>query len=287
VISMDPSTANRQGDDMYPTADGEKKSAPITFSFGANWKSYVESMPEDALDGTIKDLTLWLSPEQIAGKTVLDIGSGSGLHSLAFLHLGASRVRSFDRDPDSVDATRMLWRKAGSPTNWDISRGSILDPNLVGALGSFDIVYCWGVLHHTGSLWEAMGNTTALVGAAGRLWVAIYVRGPHYAKHLATKQRYNAASRVNKRLMEVAALSRAVLSNVRRTANPLEWLPHKERGMSQLHDARDWLGGLPYEVASADEVVTFCRRHGLVLDRIATAPEGSCHRYLFSRPGTG
>jgi 2-polyprenyl-6-hydroxyphenyl methylase/3-demethylubiquinone-9 3-methyltransferase len=261
----------------------EQANERLTFSFGENWRSFVATISTEALDGAVRDLTYWLDPSRIAGKSVLDIGSGSGLHSLAFHQLGAGSVRSFDMDPKSVEATTILWHGAGAPASWQVTSGSILDDSFVTSLGKFDIVYCWGVLHHTGELWEAMRRTVELVEPGGCLWLAIYVSGPNYAKHLATKRRYNRASLLGKRVMEALTVSRWVLGNARRTRNPLKWLPEKERGMNYLHDTRDWLGGLPYEVASADEVVTFCRKHGLVLDRIATAPEGSCTRYLFSR----
>jgi 2-polyprenyl-6-hydroxyphenyl methylase/3-demethylubiquinone-9 3-methyltransferase len=244
-------------------------------------------MPAGALGEAIRDVTAWLDPAWIAGKSVVDIGSGSGLHSLAFHRLGAGRIRSFDFDPRSVEATGTLRQRAGSPASWEVSHGSILDDSFVASLGRFDIVYCWGVLHHTGDLWRAMRRAVQLVRPGGRFWLAIYVSGPNYAKHLATKRRYNRASVLRKRLMEALTLSRWALGNARRTRNPLDWLPGKERGMNYFHDTRDWLGGLPYEVASADEIVAFCRKHNLILERIATAPEGSCNRYLFSMSSSG
>ena len=256
----------------------------VTFSFGENWRSFVAKLPSEALDGAIRDVTHWLDPERIAGKSILDIGCGSGLHSLAFQRLGAARIRSFDLDPRSIEAATNLWQQAGKPKDWEISSGSILDDAFIGTLGRFDIVYCWGMLHHTGAMWEGMRRTADLVAPGGHLWLAIYASGPNYGKHLATKQRYNTASSLRKRVMEGLTLSRWVVGNARRTPNPLKWLPKKERGMNYIHDTRDWLGGLPYEVASVDEVVTVCRKRNLVLERVATAPEGSCNCYLFSKP---
>jgi 2-polyprenyl-3-methyl-5-hydroxy-6-metoxy-1,4-benzoquinol methylase len=277
-MSMDTPTAESRTDNAT-----DNSSEKVTFSFGANWQSFVESMPKAAIDEAVEGVKQWLDADRVAGRSVVDVGSGSGIHSLAFLRLGASSVRSFDFDPKSVDATKAVWRKLGEPRTWDISSGSILDEAFTGALGTFDIVYSWGVLHHTGALWHALDQATKLVAPGGCLWVAIYVSGPSYPRHLATKRRYNAASPVVKRVMEAAALARVALSNARRTSNPLKWLPQKERGMGHRHDVKDWLGGLPYEVASADEVVTFCRERGFLLERIKTVPEGSCNSYLFSR----
>src|SRR5580692_4068394 len=115
----------------------------VTFSFGQNWLAFLESMPDAAIEEAIKNVTQWLNADQIRGRDVCDVGSGSGLHSLALLRLGARRVRSFDVDPKSVEATTELWRRTGRMANWEISHGSILDPSFVSSLGNFDIVYSW------------------------------------------------------------------------------------------------------------------------------------------------
>ena len=98
----------------------------------------------------------FLGKEDLDNKTFLDIGCGSGIHSLAAFLSGAKLIVSFDYDPQSVAATRILHRKAGEPKNWKIMQGSVLDEEFLRTLGHFDFVYSWGVLHHTGQMWQAI-----------------------------------------------------------------------------------------------------------------------------------
>jgi 2-polyprenyl-6-hydroxyphenyl methylase/3-demethylubiquinone-9 3-methyltransferase len=71
-----------------------------------------------------------------------------------------------------------------------------------------------------------------------------------------------------------------------RGQNPFAWNEKKDRGMDVYHDLLDWLGGLPYEVASKEEVIAFCGARGLVLKKLNEIGEGACNSYLFSRPAS-
>jgi hypothetical protein len=177
-----------------------------------------------------------------------------------------------------------LWQKAGSPANWKVTQGSILDRECVDRLGKHAIVYAWGVLHHTGSMWEAIANASSLVEAGGRFWIAIYVKGPKYPKHLALKQKYNRASWLGKKIMVWKYIYQHVMRpRWREGLNPLfGWNTTDNRGMNIYHDVIDWLGGLPYEVASKEEIVGFCKDRGFKLERILEMPEQGNNVYLFS-----
>ena len=238
----------------------------ITFSFGSNWKSFNRVLSESAIERAKEDILAWIPKTDIEGKDVLDIGCGSGLHSLCFHRLGAKRILSFDADPHSVEATKHLWEKEGRPKNWVIRQMSVLDAIAMRDLGTFDVVYAWGVLHHTGKLWVAMDHACARVKPGGQLWLAIYVKGPTYPADLALKVRYNRATSLGKKKMELAWVMKAMKDQWKDGKNPLSWT--RIRGMNLYHDIVDWLGGLPYEVASPEEVKHFCYNRDLRISRM-------------------
>ncbi len=253
----------------------------ITFSFGENWKGLLKNISEEQIQNAISDITEWLGTDFVTGKSVLDIGSGSGIHSLGFYMLNASQIYSFDYDPASVEATKSVWTKAGKPPNWIVHQGSILDNNYIANLSSYDIVYSWGVLHHTGDLWNAILNAASLVKKDGYFWISIYTKGSLYPAHLSVKQKYNAASYFGKKLMVGKAIARKMLRRVKKFQNPFAWNQKKARGMTVYRDLVDWLGGLPYEVASESEMIEFGRKRGFTLERKKIKGEGACSIYLF------
>jgi 2-polyprenyl-6-hydroxyphenyl methylase/3-demethylubiquinone-9 3-methyltransferase len=73
-----------------------------------------------------------------------------------------------------------------------------------------------------------------------------------------------------------------MLSRLKHFQNPFAWNQKVGRGMNVYHDIVDWLGGLPYETATADEVVTFMRQRGFVLERIEVKSDGGCNKYVLS-----
>ncbi len=255
----------------------------VTFSFGENWQSYLETVSENEIESARQDILQWISEKDISGKNVIDVGSGSGVHSLSFYLSGAGKLFSFDYDKNSVDATKTLWQKSKEPENWTVAHGSVLDKEYVQSLGTFDIVYSWGVLHHTGSMWEAIENAASLVKPGGIFWISLYSKGPLYPKHLALKKKYNAASQWGKRLMVWEAVAILMIIRLRHWRNPFAWNEKRIRGMNVYHDIIDWLGGLPYEVASADEILQFGRKNNLILERINPLNEGGCSSYLLRK----
>jgi 2-polyprenyl-3-methyl-5-hydroxy-6-metoxy-1,4-benzoquinol methylase len=230
------------------------------FAFGENWESFLQELDDERIEQAERELQDVFGENGLRGRTFLDAGCGSGLFSLAAHRLGASRVVSFDYDEDSVACCRRLRDEDdASPRKWAVVQGDLLDTDFMGSLGRFDRVYCWGVAHHTGSMWDAIDNAAAAVAPGGRLCLGIYNEvAPDEALYdsvLSTriKRVYN---RLPVPAQELAVRSYGLTHLSIRTLlsreDPRTYLERyrRERGMEYWHDIRDWLGGLPFEYAT-------------------------------------
>jgi 2-polyprenyl-6-hydroxyphenyl methylase/3-demethylubiquinone-9 3-methyltransferase len=264
------------------------------FEFGANWSAFLGVLDDERIEEATASLREMLGVDDLAGLSFLDVGSGSGLFSLAAARLGAARVHSFDFDPDSVGCTQELRRRhAPAASDWTIEPGSALDAGYLSSLGRFDIVYSWGVLHHTGDMWRALENVVAAVADGGRLFISIYNdQGPRSHLWRAVKRLYNAlpgALRLPFTLLVMVpreALSLAKAVSLGRPGDYVRgWTDYKRsRGMSRWHDLVDWVGGYPFEVATPEAIFDFARERGFVLERLKTCAGGlGCNQYVFVR----
>ena len=267
---------------MLSTHQQEVKSGQ-RFEFGKNWKNFLSTVSELEMQNAAKDIKEWLGTESLTGKRIIDIGSGSGIHSYVFHLMNAKELISFDYDNDSVEATKKTRQNAGSPDNWKVIQGSILDEEFSKKLGLFDIVYSWGVLHHTGNMWKAIENAISLVQPGGIFWISIYQKGPGYAKALNLKKKYNNSSFIEKKIMIYSYIFRMMAHRILNGKNPFTWNQKTTRGMNTYHDLIDWLGGLPYEVATREEIIPFCNSKNLELKKTIPFPEGGCSIYLFTK----
>lgn len=262
------------------------------FAFGDNWSRFLGVLNESRIQVAENSLRAMLEVETLAGLRFLDIGSGSGLFSLAARRLGA-KVHSFDYDPRSVACTAELRRRYfPEDSDWVVEEGSALDTAYLQTLGTFDIVYSWGVLHHTGAMWEALDNVAPLVAKRGRLFIAIYNdQGQPSVMWKKIKKAYCAAREPFRTTILLLAFVRLWgpttvrdLLKARPGATTRNY--GKARGMSLWRDVVDWVGGYPFEVAKPEEVFDLFKRHGFELTQLKTCGGGhGCNEYVFAQTG--
>ncbi len=260
------------------------------FAFGRNWKQFSKTIDEDRITAAIVGLSSLLRDNNLAGRTFLDIGCGSGLSSIAALRLNA-KVLAFDFDQDSVEAARANLTRFAPGDAWRVERGSALDADYMTRAGQFDIVHAWGVLHHTGDMWRAIEIAAAAVTPGGRLALALYNdQGGASLRWRAIKKAYVQAPSLLRMLIVLGVGAffelRSALFRLVRLQNPLpfaKWRRRKaDRGMSYWHDLVDWVGGYPFEVAKPEEVFDFLRERGFLLAGLKTrGGHSGCNEFLF------
>lgn len=274
-------------------AHTEEVSRGERFEFGKNWSRFLTTLDDQRIAEAERAITGMLELPDLTGKRFLDIGSGSGLSSLAARRLGAT-VHSFDYDPHSVACTTELRRRYfPQDDSWKVEEGSALDADYIRSLGEFDIVYSWGVLHHTGEMWKALENAQIPVAAGGKLLLAIYNdTGSQAARWRWIKKTYNQLPRLMKTPFAIAvsapeeakSLIRSVLKG-RPGEYIRTWTQYKQiRGMSHWHDLIDWVGGYPYEVAKPEEIFDFYRARGFTLTKLKCGAVGlGCNEFVFQK----
>jgi 2-polyprenyl-3-methyl-5-hydroxy-6-metoxy-1,4-benzoquinol methylase len=275
---------------------GPAPSDELRFGFGENWAHFLQHLNDERISQAEESLRAALGVETLVGRRFLDVGSGSGLFSLSARRLGAS-VRSFDLDESSVRCTEELRnRYFPNDPDWVVESGSALDQGYLEGLGQFDIVYSWGVLHHTGAMWRALGLVADRVAPDGKLFIAIYNdQGGTSRRWRTVKRLYN---RLPKSLKTPYAFTVMVPWEARSLAIHLirghpgvyarNWTQYDpKRGMSKWNDVIDWIGGYPFEVASPAEIFAFYHERGFQLQYLVTCAGGpGCNEFVFWRPTT-
>ncbi|HEX8163295.1 MAG TPA: class I SAM-dependent methyltransferase [Pyrinomonadaceae bacterium] len=281
--------ASAMGAHAREVAEGQR------FEFGKNWSRFLALLNDKRIGEAENSLRQMLEVEDLRGKSLLDIGSGSGLFSLAARRLGA-RVHSLDYDPHSVACTTELRRRYfPGDEQWTVEEGSALDEQYIRSLGRFDVVYSWGVLHHTGQMWQGLANAALPVAPGGKLFVAIYNdTGSQSRRWKWIKRTYNNLPRLLRTPFTLAVIAPDEAKALARALVALQpgkyvsaWTQYDQsRGMSRWRDIVDWVGGYPYEVATPDELFDFFRARGFSLTKLKCGGVGlGCNELVFVKDG--
>jgi len=250
------------------------------FRFGANWMRFLATLNDNRIALAEQSLRDMLG--DIRDKRFLDAGCGSGLFSLAAHRLGAN-VHSFDYDPQSVACTQELRaRYASSDAEWTVEEGSVLDAIYLTKLGTFDVVYSWGVLHHTGDMRQAFRNVAVAVAPGGQFFVAIYNDQGWKSRYWhEVKRMYNRSALARVFLITIHA---PVLLGGRVVVRALTGRLTLQRGMSFWYDFLDWMGGYPFEVASVRTILDFFSPLGFQEQKVRdVSPRLGCNEVVLVR----
>ena len=249
------------------------------FKFGENWASFSKNMDEERINEAMQSLKKLLGEDRVTRKSFLDIGSGSGLFSIAAARLGARPVLGVDVDPLSVETSQQNAARWLKDLAWiSFRHRSVLDTQQMNSLGLFDIVYSWGVLHHTGNMKLALQNAGQCVSPGGMLMIAIYNRHWSSSAWRLIKWLYNRVGTIGQKLLIGILLPVIFLAKWLVTfKNPLRM----QRGMDFMHNLVDWVGGYPYEYASIDEMTALLENNGFkIIDVFPAKVPTGCNEFV-------
>ena len=257
------------------------------FKFGENWKNFSSLIDKERLIEAEKSLIKLTDKKKLTNLSFLDIGCGSGLSSLAALKLNCKKIYSIDQDKDSIETTKKVLRLSGKK-NFKIEKKDLFD---LSEKEKFDIVYSWGVLHHTGKMYDAIIKSTKMLKHNGVLILALYKKTKLCSLWKIEKLLYKSAPRIIQNFLKLIFINLFKLAMFINGKSFSSYLNNykKKRGMDFFHDVHDWLGGYPYESISFEEMQRFMEKNNFKMIRSFQVKKQlglfgtGCDEYVFTK----
>jgi SAM-dependent methyltransferase len=238
------------------------------FAFGKNWELYSRQINSSHIESSKKDLIGLIQLESLQGMSVLDIGSGSGVHSLSMMLLGCKDLVALDYDPDSVSTTNRVLSGKSFKGDFQVIQADILKhiPGIDGR--TFDLVYSWGVLHHTGDMMKGIDRSISYVKPGALIALALYRKTLLCTFWRIEKFLYSKSPKILQSLFQktyefVFGLGIKIKTGQSLRAYKLSYF--QKRGMDFSRDVHDWLGGYPYESIDPRYLIQYMEQRGFTL----------------------
>jgi ubiquinone/menaquinone biosynthesis C-methylase UbiE len=122
-------------------------------------------------DESGKPFSLFVDFDSLRGKDVLDVGIGSGIATQMLAEAGAN-VTGVDLTQWAVETTRHRLDAFGLEA--DVRQADA--EQLPFADASFDLVFSWGVIHHSSDMDRALGELVRVTRPGGRIVLMVYHR---------------------------------------------------------------------------------------------------------------
>lgn len=116
-------------------------------------------------------LHAWFAKQDFSGLRVLDLGCGSGVFSSLLAQRGGEVTAI-----DLTEAAVRMARETADRTGASVAIARMDAEKLAFADGTFDFVYSWGVLHHSGDMTSAVAEAARALRPGGRGIMMVYHR---------------------------------------------------------------------------------------------------------------
>jgi len=264
------------------------------FAFGKNWDLYSRQINSSHIESSKKDLISLIQLESLEGMRVLDIGSGSGVHSLSLMLLGCKDLIALDYDANYVSTTNRVLSGKSFKGNFQVMQADILKhiPGIDGH--TFDLVYSWGVLHHTGDMMKGIDRSISYVKPGGLIALALYRKTPFCTFWRIEKFIYSKSPEIFQVISQKVYeffFGLGIKIKTGQTLRDYRLSYFQKRGMDFSRDVHDWLGGYPYESIDPDVLIQYMEQRGFTVlnSNISKKQSGilgsGCDEFLFKNKG--